>query len=51
MQNTGIAQREADLGQRDDASTSGDVFGRFLAVGVNENIGVDRDQSGASIRS
>ena len=30
---------------------SRDVLGRFLSMGVNENVGVNRNQSGAPIRS
>ena len=39
------------LGEGDDACVSGEVLGRLLAVRMNKNVGVDRNQSGASMRS
>ena len=39
------------LRESDESRMSGDVFWRFLAVRVNENVGVDRNQLRASICS
>ena len=39
------------LGECDDTCMGRNVLGRLFSVGMNENVGVDRNQSAASIRS